>query len=160
MANFASVANVLEGIINNQLTFARHNQGIWEWYNALSRIMSANRFSGTPRVVSSAVIGGTGAADVDIEAGAVRLFGVLADNSMAAEDAYVLLYNTATVTEGTTDTLGALWVARATIGTYVFCDGIAFDTAFTASGSIGTEAGLEAGTLNTTAMTAVFVYTE
>ncbi len=157
MANFANIANVIEGIINNQLSATRTNQGTWEWYNALQRIMSANRFTGTPRVDGPVAVTGT---DRDVEAGAVRLFGILVDNAMAAEDGYVAIYNTNTVTEGSTNAVAYLWAPRAAITCYVFPNGITLDTAFTVSDILGTEAGLEAGTATTSGLTILSVYTE
>ena len=158
MANFASVSNVLEGILQNQLAAARSNQGNWEWFNALQRIVSANRFSGTVRVDGPTLI----TAEREVEAGAVRLFGVLLDNAMAAEDAYLSLANltAANWTAGTNNALGYLYVPRATQLGYVFTNGLVFDTAFTVEDILGTEVGLEAGTGSTSGITAVLVYTE
>ena len=87
MANFATIATTLEGAISNELTLARTNQGIWEWYNALQRIVSANRFTGTVRMDGPVLLTAT---DRDVETGAVELFGLLVDNSMAAEYLYHL----------------------------------------------------------------------
>jgi hypothetical protein len=158
MANFASVANLLEGIINSQLTFARHNQGVWEWYNALQRIMSANRFTGTPRVYGPTTV----TAETEIEAGAVRLFGVLLDNAMSGEDAFLAIANltAANWTAGTSDPKGYLYVPRSTCLGYLYSDGLALDTAFTIEDILGTEAGIEAGTGSTSGVTVVAVYTE
>jgi len=157
MANFASIGTTLEGILNTQLNLARSTQGIWEWYNALHRIVSANRFTGTPRIDGPVLLTAT---DRDVESGAVRLFGLLVDNTMAAEDLYLLTYNTNTVTEGTTDALEIMWCARNAITTAVFPDGLVFDTAFTVSAALGTTVGLEAGTGPTTFPTYLAVYTE
>jgi len=157
MANFASIATTLEGALNNELNLARSNQGVWEWYNALQRIMSANRFTGTPRIDGPVLLTAT---DRDVETGAVRLFGLLSDNSMTAEDLYLLTYNTNTVTEGTTDALEMMWSPRNTITCAVFTDGLEFATAFTVSAALGTTVGQEAGTAPTTFPTYMAVYTE
>lgn len=157
MANFAAIGTTLEGILNTQLNLARSHQGVWEWYNALSRIMSANRFTGTPRIDGPVQLTAT---DRDVEAAAVLLFGLLVDNTQAAEDAFIIGYNTNTVTEGTTDFQFALWAPRNAIQCYVFPNGIDFATAYTLSDSLGTTVGIEAGTLSTTHPTVLSVYTE
>ena len=157
MANFASIATTLEGALANELTLARTNQGIWEWYNALQRIMSANRFTGTPRMDGPVLLTAT---DRDIETGAVVIFGFLIDNSMAAEDLYLLVYNVNAVTEGTTDATGLLFAPRNAITTYVMPNGLTHDTAFTISAALGTTVGQEAGTAPTTFPTVISVYTE
>jgi hypothetical protein len=116
------------------------------------------RETGTPRVSAYTLFGGTD--EVTVEAGAVRVFGLVIDNSMAAEDAFIALYNTATPVEGTTNTVGYLWGPRNRVSTYAF-RAIVFDTAFTWSSVLGTEVGLEAGTLTTANGTqAGFIYTE
>lgn len=158
MANVASIANRLEGIINQEMSSARSNQGSWEWYNALVRVMSANRFSGTPRVYGPALI----TAETEIESGAVRLFGLLIDNAMSGEDAFVAVANltAANWTAGTSNPLGYFYVPRATTLGYVLPDGLAFSTAFTVEDILGTEAGIEGGTGSTSGVTVVAVYTE
>jgi hypothetical protein len=158
MANFASVANRLEGILNQELTASRSNQGNWEWYNALSRIMSANRFSGTPRVYGPTLV----TAETEVESGAVILFGVLLDNAMSGEDAYLAIANltAANWTAGTDNSKGYLYVPRSSQLGYVFSNGLVLDTAFTVEDILGTEAGIEAGTGSTSGVTAVLVYTE
>lgn len=158
MANFASIATTLEGIINTQLSLTRSDQGVWEWFNSLQKVMSSNRFSGTPRVVGPALI----SAETAIETGAVVLFGVLVDNSMAAEDGYLAIVNltTANWTAGTDNALAYLWSPRNTQQYYVFPKGITMDTAFTIEDILGTEVGLEAGTGTTSGLTHIVVYTE
>ena len=158
MANFASVGNILEGIINSQLSATRINQGVWEWYNALQRIVSANKDAGTVRVVGPKLI----TAEDAIETGAVTLYGVLVDNAMAAEDGYLAVVNltTANWTAGTDNAQNYLWAPRAAMTTYVFPGGITMDTAFTVEDILGTEVGLEAGTGTTSGLTYLVVYTE
>ena len=158
MANYASVVNRVEGIINNELASARSNQGTWEWHNALQRIVSQNRFSGTPRVYGPTLI----TAETEVEAGAVSLFGVLVDNAGASENVYLAVANltAANWTAGTSNAVMYLWAPAATITPYVFANGIALDTAFTIEDILGTEAGLEAGTGSAAGVTVVAVYTE
>lgn len=162
MANFANIANRLEGIVNSELAAARSQQGIWEWYNALSRIMSANRFSGTPRVYGPATAPDAGTA-TDVETNAVRVFGLLVDNSNSAEDVWVTGYNIASgsVTVGTSLTSIVLWVPRATIVPVLWADGFALDTALSYHSQTGTQAALEGTTgVTGTNPSVVFVYTE
>jgi len=131
---------------------------LWTWREALRALIQDFREVGTPRVSAYTLFGG--ADDVDVEAGAIRLFGVVIDNSMAAEDAYIVLYNTATVVEATTNPLGCLWAPRNRVSAYVF-RAVVFDTAFSWSSLLGTKAGLDAGTLTTANGTQVAaVYTE
>ena len=156
MANFLSIEHQLEGALNNQLTLARTNQGVWEWFNALKRIVSANRVTETPRVFGPRAT--TGATDIDVSTTAGTVWGILIDNSMSAEDTYVSLYNSNTVTLGTTDSKGYYWGERNKVTTHVFADGIPFATAISVADGIGTEAGLEAGTASTTAPTVIILY--
>jgi hypothetical protein len=158
MANYASIINRVEGIINNEISSSRGNQGAWEWHNALQRIVSQNRFTGTARVYGPTAI----SAETEIESNAVRLFGILVDNSMAAEDGYVAVANltAANWTAGTSNAVAYLWAPRNAVTTYVFPGGLVLDTAFTVEDILGTEAGLEAGTGTTSGLTVVAVYTE
>lgn len=156
MANFALIGNQLEGILNTQLNAARQTQGVWEWYNALFRIMSQNRFSGTATVYGPKQ---NAAGTNVVETVATTLFGVLVDNSQAAEDAYLGVSNVA-ATPGTTDTLGYYWAPRNTISVYVIPQGTTLSSRLEVFSVLGTEAGLEAGTASTTQPTVVLVYTK
>lgn len=158
MANYAAVYNRVEGIISNEISSTRGNQGAWEWHNALQRIVSQNRFTDTVRVYGPTAI----TAETEVEGNAVRLFGVLIDNAMAAEDAYLAVANltAANWTAGTSNAITYLWAPRASIMPYVFPNGIVLDTAFTIEDILGTEVGLEAGTGSTSGVTVVAVYTE
>ena len=158
MANFQQISPLLEGIIGSQLSSTRGHQGVWEWFNALSRTMSASRLTGTARVYGPTAV----TAETEIDSGAVRLFGVLIDNSMAAEDVYLSLANltAANWTAGTSNSQGYLWAPRAAITVYVFPEGLVFSTAFTVEDILGTEVGLEAGTGSTSGVTVLAVYTE
>jgi hypothetical protein len=160
MANFASIANVLEGTINSQLSSARINQGVWEWYNALQRIVSANKDSGTVRVVGPRV---AVTASNTIEANAVTLYGVLIDNG-GTENAFLELSNVA-VTGGNDDTLGPiLYTPTVVMNTYVFPSGLSFSAGLYYDVVLATNTALEAGTEisagNLLLHKTIFVYTE
>lgn len=157
MANFASIQNRLEGIINQELNATRHNQGAcWNWFNMLRNIMSENRHVNTPRVFGPAQL--AAGANV-IETNAAQLFGLLVDNSQAAEDLFLAVSNVAS-TPGTTNTLGYFWVPAATMKSFVITDPLSFAARLELFSVLGTEAGLEAGTASTTQPTVVAVYTE
>ena len=160
MANFAQIATTLEGLLNGQLNLARSNQGVWEWYNALQRIMSANRFADTPRIIGPrvAVTGSN-----TLESNAVTLFGVLIDNG-GTENAYTEASNVA-VTGGNDDTLGPmLYTPSATMNAYVFPNGLSFANGLFYDVVLATNAALEAGTeisaANLLLHSTVWVYTE
>lgn len=157
MADWSRIQHQVDALIGG-VASARSDQSLWTGREALRHLIQDFRETGTPRVSAYTLF--AGADDVDVEANAVRLFGAVIDNSMAAEDAYIALYNTATPVEGTTNTLGYLWAPRNRAVVYVF-RAIVFDTAFTWSSILGTEVGLEAGTLTTANGTqAGFIYTE
>lgn len=156
MANFEIVKNAIEGSVNTQLNATRQNQGVWEWFNALYRIVSANRYTGTatlygPRQLSA----GTNV----VETVAVRLFGAVVDNSQAAEDALVQFTNAA-ATPGTTDIFGAVYAPRATMVSIVWADGQPHGSRLEVFSTLATNAGLEAGTASTTQPTVMLVYTK
>lgn len=157
MANFASISNQLEGIINSQLSSARTNQGVWEWYNALQRITSANYVTGTLRVVGPlTLVDGSNT----IETNAVVVYGALVDNSHATENIFALLSDVA-VAGGDDSTLDSMLFAAANkISTYVFPSGAVHANGFFIGDVLGTSAGQEAGTAVTTQASVVVVYTE
>ena len=156
MANFELQKNNLEGIINTQLNATRNNQGVWEWFNALYRIVSASRFGGTVQVFGAKQLAsGTNV----IETVPVTLFGVVIDNSQAAEDALVQFTNAA-ATPGTTDVFGAFYAPRASMNSYVIANGLVFSSRLEVFSTLATNAGLEAGTASTTQPTVVVVYTK
>ncbi len=162
MANFAAVQNTLEGIINNQLTAARQTQGVWEWYNALQRITSQNRYTGSIRVVGPKATLDAGTAE-DVETSAITLFGLLVDNSNSGEDVWLVGYDiaAASVTVGTSLTKIVLWVPRASIVPVVYADGFPLGTAFSVHALTGTQAALEGSTgVTGTNPTFVAVYSE
>ncbi len=160
MANFASVANVLEGIINSQLNATYTNQGVWEWYNALQRIVSANKDSGTVRVVGPrvAVTGSN-----TIESTAATLYGVLIENA-GTENAFMEVSDVA-VTGANDDTLGPiLYSPTVKTVTYVFPSGLSFANGLYYDVLLATNTALEAGTeisaANLLLHKAILVYTE
>ena len=73
MANFEIVRNQLEGIVNTQLNATRQTQGVWEWFNALYRITSANKNSGTVYIYGPASVNDADPGDEDITAVTVRI---------------------------------------------------------------------------------------
>ena len=157
MADWGRIRHQVDALISSVST-TRSDQALWHWRENIRALVQDFRETGTPRVSAYTLFGGTD--DVDVEAGAVRLFGCVIDNSMAAEDAYIVLYNTATPVEGTTDALGLLWAPRNRVSCYAFRP-IVFATAFTWSSVLGTTVGQEAGTLTTASGTQVgHVYSE
>ena len=161
MANFARIANVLEGILNSQLNATRINQGVWEWYNALQRIVSANNVTGTATVYGPITV-----ADSDfvaVVASASTMYGAVIDNSNASEAVFVSILDGGTgLTPGTEHIVGALChVPAATMSTWVWPSGISMPTTGIAVyAGTGTSAGLEAGTAVTgTNPTLLLVYT-
>ena len=157
MADWSRIQHQVDALISGVAT-ARSDQSLWTWREALRHMVMDFRETGTPRVSAYTLFAGVD--EVTVEANAIRLFGCVIDNSMAAEDAYIALYNTATVVEGTTNTLGYLYAPRNRVTAYGF-RALVFDTACRWSSVLGTEAGLEAGTLSTASGTQVgLVYTE
>lgn len=163
MANFASIGTYLEGVISNEVNATRTNQGVWEWYNALFRIMSANRWAGTPRVVGPSSIIDTDYANIETAAADRQVFGLLIDNSNAAEAVWVTVADltAANATPGTDLFNIAIWVPSATMETVLFPNGLLFSTALSWFAGTGTAAGLEGGTgVTGTNPTGIIVYTE
>lgn len=157
MADWSRIDHQVEALVNG-VASARSDQSFWDFQEAVRHLVQDFRETGTPRVSAYTLFNGT--ADNDVEANAVRVFGVVIDNSMAAEDAFIVIYNTATPVEGTTNPFSYLWAPRNRAVWYAFRP-IVLDTAFTWSSVLGTEVGLEAGTLTTANGTqAGWVYTE
>lgn len=157
MANFALIESQLEGVLANQINGGRSTQGMWEWFNALKRIMSANRFSGTPAIWHGTI---PDAADQNIGTTSGRLFGVLVDNSNSAEAVNVEIADVADA-DGGDDLLSALiYVPSASQRYHIFPEPYVFTTDLSFIAGTGTRAGLEAGTAVTgTNPTGVLVYT-
>ena len=156
MANFSLIENFLAGLINTQFATTRSNQGMWEWYNALKRIMSQNRFGSTPTVWYGTI---DDAADTNIAATA-NLFGVLVDNPNAAEPVYIEIADVADA-DGGDDLLSALiFVPSASIYCAVYPVPYVHSTNLSFIADTGTRAGLEAGTgVTGTNPTGILVYT-
>lgn len=155
MANFAAIANQLEGILANQINGGRSTQGMWEWYNALSRVVSQNRFSGTAAVWHGTI---PDAADETITA-TVRLFGILVDNSNSAEPVHVEIADVADADGGDDLLAGFVFVPSASQRYVVYPEPYVFSTGLSFIAGTGTRAGLEAGTAVTgTNPTGVLVY--
>jgi len=161
VANFAAIHNVLEGALNTQLNSARGGQHVWEWFNALSRIMSANAVTGTPAVYGPATVADADFVAVTAAATAV-LYGAVVDNSIAAEAVFVTVGNGgAGLTPGTEHITGPiLFAPAATMVSYLWPGGIAMASGIAVYAGTGTDAGLEAGTAVTgTNPTGLLVYT-
>lgn len=160
MANFEKKKNLLEGIINSQLNATRQDQGTWEWFNALQRIVSQQRIGG-----EVGIYGPAEALDADfvaVTAGAATLWGALVDNSNAAEAVFVsILDGGAGLTPGTEHIPGHLaFVPAATMRTFLYPQGVAYATSIAVYAGTGTSAGLEAGTgVTGVNPTIVLVYT-
>lgn len=156
MANFELQKHRLEGTINTLLNAARQTQGAWEWFNALYRVVSSVRLGGAVTMYGpTQLAAGTNV----IETVAVSLFGILVDNSMAAEDLYLVTSNVAS-TPGTTNDLGLHWVPRAAQRYLVWTEPQVFSARLEVFSVLGTTVGQKAGTASTTQPTIVLVYTK
>lgn len=162
MANFEAISHRLEGIVNSQLNAARQDQGVWEWYNSLKRILSANYVTGTPTIYGPVAAGDTDFVAVNADTDSV-LYGVLVDNSNASEAVWVSILDGGTgLTPGTEHIVGGLYfVPAATMRTWVMPQGTPYSaTGIAIYAGTGTSAGLEAGTgVTGTNPTVVLVYT-
>lgn len=161
MANFSNIANVLEGAINTQLNATRINQGVWEWYNALARITSANSVTGT-----LAVYGPVSVNDSDfvaVSAVPSVLWGAVVDNSISDEAVWVSILDGGTgLTPGTEHMPGViLHVPQASMLTFVWPSGIQMpSTGIAVMAQTGTDAALETTTgVTGTNPTLLLVYT-
>ena len=109
VGNLGSVMTQLQGYISSEFN-AVNNQGL-ALFPEMVRMVAARADLGETnlRVTAPRLFDGTN--DVDVEAGAVKLIGIVAQSQTAqAEDAAVLVYETATVTEGTTRYVATLMV--------------------------------------------------
>src|SRR3990172_2846194 len=162
MANFENISNLLEGAINSRLNEGRSNQAVWEWYNALKKIMSANYVTGVPAVYGPTSVGDTDFVAVNADTDSV-LYGALVDNSNAAEAVWVWILDGGTgLTPGTEHISGQIvFVEAASMYTFLWPAGVRYDTTGIAVyAGTGTSAGLEAGTgVTGTNPTAILVYT-
>lgn len=161
MANFAGLANALEGIINSQLSSARINQGVWEWYNALQRITSANYVTGTLRLYGPVAVNDSDFVAVSATAGTI--YGALVDNSNAAEAVWVSILDGGTgLTPGTEHMPGVIiHVPQASMYTGVWPGGVSCPTnGIAVMAQTGTDAALETTTgVTGTNPTLVLIYT-
>ena len=163
MANFGAIAPTLESLLATELAFARSNQGVWEWYNALQRCMSPSRVAGVVRVQGPESIGDTDYNNIETVADNRRVYGILVDNSNASENVWVTVADltAANATPGTDLFNIAIWVPSATIVPVVYPNGLAFTVALSWYAGTGTAAGLEGGTgVTGTNPTGILVYTE
>lgn len=159
MAEWSRIQHQVDGLIAMAVVAARSDQRLWYWREGLRKAIQDFRETQTPRVSAYQLFDGVD--DIDIEANAVRLFGVVVDNSQAAVDNYVVLYNTATPVEGTTGPLVHVWAPRAAVTCHVFPTPVVFDTALSWSALAGTQAAIEAGTLAAASVVrAAMVYLE
>lgn len=158
MAEWSRIRHQVDGLISS-VSSTRSDQALWTWREAVRALVQDFREVGTPRVSSYSLFDGTN--DVDIESNAVRLFGVLVDNSQASTDAWVAVYNTNAPVEGTTNPAGGLfWSPQNRVVCYAFRP-VVLGTALTWSSMVGTQAALAAGTLTAANGTQVaLVYTE
>jgi hypothetical protein len=162
MANFENIDKLLEGTLASRINEARSGQHVWEWYNALKRIMSANYVTGVCNVYGPATVADSDFVAVNTDTDS-RLFGALVDNSNSGEDVWVtVLDGAASDTPGTEHTPGALlWVERNLMQTFIWPRGLLYDTTGIALfAGTGTDAGLEGGTgVTGTNPTIILVYT-
>lgn len=105
VGNLGVVMNQLRGFIASEFNAGSTsvtNQGLSILPEMVERIASrADLTESNLRVTAPTLFDGTN--DVDVESGAVKLIAVVAQtNSSAAEDEAVILYETNSVTEGTT----------------------------------------------------------
>ena len=155
MANFAAIENSLEGVLANQINGGRSTQGMWEWFNALKKIVSSNRFSGTAAYWHGTI---PDAADETIAA-TVRLFGILGDNSNSAEPVHVEIADVADADGGDDLLAGYIFVPSVSARYMLYSEPYVFSTGLSFIAGTGTRAGLEAGTAVTgTNPTGVLVY--
>jgi hypothetical protein len=162
MANFENISQLLEGALASRINEARSTQAVWEWYNALKRIMSANYVTGVPAVYGPATVGDTDFVAVNADTDSV-LYGALVDNSNAAEAVFVSVLDGGTgLTPGTEHQPGVLLhVPQAEMNVWVWPHGVTYSTTGIAVyAGTGTDAGLEAGTgVTGTNPTIILVYT-
>lgn len=105
IGNLGATKNLIQGFIASEFQgtdAAPVPQGLSIFTEMVERVASrADLTESNLRVTAPVLFDGTN--DVDVEAGAVKLIGVIAQSQTAqAEDAAVLFYETNTVTEGTT----------------------------------------------------------
>jgi len=109
VGNYGAVMNQIQGFIASEFG-SPSNQGLSLFPQLVAVVASrADLTESNLRVTAPRLFDGS--ADVDVESGAVKLIGVVVQSLAAqAEDAAVLLYETNTVTEGTTRYVAAVMV--------------------------------------------------
>lgn len=161
VGNLGAVKNLLEGFLAHEFIAngVPTNQGLSLLPEMVERIASRADLTYTNlRVTAPAAFAAT---NVDVESGAVGLIAVVISNDEAANDTAVAIYGTTTVTEGTTDPLGGIYVVgQQECKAFVLPEPLPL-AALSYSAMLGTEAGIEAGTLSTSgAVTVMLVYAE
>lgn len=157
MADWSRIQHQVDALIGG-VSATRSDQALWTWREMVRHLVQDFRETGTPRVSAYTLFDGTN--DEDVESGAIRLFGVVIDNSQASTDAHIHTFNTATVVEGTTDPLAIYWAPANRVVCYAHRP-IVYSAAFSWSATTGTEAAIEAGTLTAASGVQVgWVYTE
>ena len=120
VGNAGAVKNLLEGIVATEYVGTRSNQGVALFPEMVYRILTRSDLTeANARVWGPKLFDGTN--DEDVESGAVRLIGILVDNTEAAENA-ICIYSTATVVEGTTDPEFVGAVDASEMQAYVFME--------------------------------------
>ena len=162
MANFQLVRNTLEGILNSSITQSRTTQGVWEWMDALDRIMSSDKVPGVATLYDSGEAGGNDAAEVEIGSVPTTVYGILVDNPNSAEPVHLEMSDVSDVDGGDKLLSAFVFVPSATMRSVLFPQGIAHTATQCAYiCGTGTRAGLEAGTAITgTNPRVIIVYSE
>jgi hypothetical protein len=150
--------NLLEGFISSEFNSARGNQGVALFPRLVQEVLArADMTELNARVTAPRLFDGTN--DVDVEDGAVRLVGIVVDNTEAADNA-LTLYDSNTVTEGTTDPTLILEVPASSMLAVVFSQPISMAALSWSATDAGTTA-IEAGTLAAAnSLEVLFVYVE
>ena len=156
MADWSRIQHQVDALISTSVAAARSDQSLWSWRENLRRLIQDFRETGTPRVSAYSLY----TAEADIESNAVRLFGLVIDNSQAAIDAFVVTYNTNSPTLGTTNPLGVFWAPANRVSVYSFRP-IVYSAALSWASLVGTQVGLEDGTGSAAStVSSAFVYSE
>ena len=111
VGNYGVVMNLLQGIMAAEYANTRHNQGASLFVRLVGDVLMRSDLTEANARVTLPVFF-DGAADVDVEAGAVRLVGIWCDNTEAAAN-ILTVYEAAAVTEGTTVGIGGYYYPKA-----------------------------------------------
>jgi len=158
VGNYGAVMHQLQGFIASEFALARSHQGLSYFPQLIQLVASdASLAEANLRVTAPRFFDGTN--DVDVEAGAVRLLGIVVDNTEAASNALVI-YETNTVTEGTTDIELYLELDASEARAIVIPGGLPL-AALSWSATDGGNAAMEAGTLSAAnSLKVMLVYAE